>query len=229
MLTERQKKLLHLIIESYIKEARPIASDFLVKKIGGKKVSSATVRNDMAMLEKQGYIVQPHTSAGRVPTVKAYEYYVGNYVITKEARNSKSKIQIKFQIQKIKDARQKIKEIARWMAAESGLAVIAGFGEDDNYYTGLSSLFAEPEFCEQAAIINVSALIEKFDIIIKKIYPDVGSEPGILMGRKAYFGESCSFVAAKAGSVIIGILGPIRMDYKKNYRLIELAIELINQ
>ena len=226
MLTERQKKLLHLIIESYIKEARPVASECLVRKVGAK-VSSATIRNDMAELEKAGYIEQPHTSAGRVPTVKGYEFYIKERVIKNKFQNSKSETQIKFKIQKSKDERQKIKEIAKWIAEESGLAVIAGFGESDNYYTGLSGLFVQPEFTEQATVVNVSALVEKFDIIVKEIYPSVGSEPGILIGRKSQLGKTCSFIVVRAGAVIIVILGPTRMDYKKNYQLIREAAKLI--
>lgn len=228
MLTIRQQKLLANITENYIKTAEPVASGFLAEK-KFKNISSATVRNEMAELEAAGYIFQPHTSAGRMPTEKAYEHYVENYATTEQAQNPKFKTQIKFQIQKIKDRRQKIREIAKWLAKESGAAVIAAFSVDDNYYTGLSNLFSQPEFKEQTALVNISELIEKFDTIIKNIYPNVSFEPGILIGKRGHFGESCSFIAAKAGTILIGILGPIRMDYKKNYQLIKFAVKLISE
>lgn len=74
-LTERQEAILGLIVREYISNAKPVASTSLVEDypLG---VSSATVRNDMARLEELGYLAQPHTSAGRVPTEQGYRYFV---------------------------------------------------------------------------------------------------------------------------------------------------------
>ena len=75
MVTERRRRLLQHIVDEYVRSAQPVGSNALVDryKLG---VSSATVRNDMAALEEEGYIAQPHTSAGRVPTDAGYRYYV---------------------------------------------------------------------------------------------------------------------------------------------------------
>jgi len=70
---DRNKKILGLIIKSYIEQAKPISSKLVSRKIG---FSSATIRNIMSELEEMGYIIHPHTSAGRVPTDKGYRYYV---------------------------------------------------------------------------------------------------------------------------------------------------------
>ncbi|NPV66390.1 MAG: heat-inducible transcription repressor HrcA [Anaerolineae bacterium] len=72
-LTERQKHTLELIIKHYIETGHPVSSKSLVSLLG---VSSATIRNDMGVLEETGYISSPHTSAGRVPTEKGYRYFV---------------------------------------------------------------------------------------------------------------------------------------------------------
>ena len=74
-LTERQKLILGLIIQDYTDTIKPVGSAKLVKKYG-LSFSSATVRNDMAVLTEQGFLRQPHTSAGRVPTEKGYRYFV---------------------------------------------------------------------------------------------------------------------------------------------------------
>lgn len=74
-LTDRQKKLLHGIIQHYIETASPVASDVLVEN-GRLKCSPATVRNEMAVLDELGYLQQPHTSAGRIPTDRGYRFYV---------------------------------------------------------------------------------------------------------------------------------------------------------
>lgn len=73
----RRQKILAAIVESYIRTGEPIGSKALTGE-NGLKVSSATVRNDMAELTDRGYIVQPHTSAGRIPTALGYRYYIDN-------------------------------------------------------------------------------------------------------------------------------------------------------
>ena len=74
MLTERQEKLLNFIIREYIDTTEPVGS-LSLKKISDLDVSAATIRNDCQELTKQGFIEQPHTSAGRIPTKKAYKYF----------------------------------------------------------------------------------------------------------------------------------------------------------
>jgi heat-inducible transcriptional repressor len=75
MLSERRSGLLNLIVEDYVETAVPVGSQYMVKR-HRMPFSSATVRNEMARLEDEGYITQPHTSAGRVPSDKGYRYYV---------------------------------------------------------------------------------------------------------------------------------------------------------
>lgn len=74
-LSERKKKILRAVIESYVQNAEPVGSK-AVAELAGLDVSSATIRNDMADLEEQGYLEQPHTSAGRIPSAKGYRLYV---------------------------------------------------------------------------------------------------------------------------------------------------------
>lgn len=75
MLTERRRKLLQFIIDEYVDSAQPVASQTVVRKYR-LPLSPATIRNEMVRLEEEGYIAQPHTSAGRVPSDKGYRYYV---------------------------------------------------------------------------------------------------------------------------------------------------------
>ena len=74
-LTERQKLILALVIRAYTETAQPVGSKRLVKQYN-LEVSSATVRNEMVALTELGYLRQPHTSAGRVPTEDGYRYFV---------------------------------------------------------------------------------------------------------------------------------------------------------
>ena len=75
MLTERQSRILEFVISEYVESAAPVASQYIGQKypVGA---SPATIRNEMAELEEQGYLNQPHTSSGRIPTDRGYRFYV---------------------------------------------------------------------------------------------------------------------------------------------------------
>ncbi len=95
-LDDRKLKILAAIIDEYIKTGEPVGSKTLMN-VSGLNVSSATIRNDMALLEKMGFVEQPHTSAGRVPTYMGYRLYIDKlmspYVLTdKEKKDIDSKI-----------------------------------------------------------------------------------------------------------------------------------------
>ena len=75
MLDERKTAILRAVVQEYIATAQPVGSTH-VANAPGVKVSSATVRNEMAVLEQEGYLAQPHTSAGRIPTDKGYRFFV---------------------------------------------------------------------------------------------------------------------------------------------------------
>src|SRR5690554_4656775 len=79
MLTERQKKILQAVVDDYIQTAEPVGSR-TVSKRKGVGFSAATIRNEMSDLEEMGYLEQPHTSAGRIPSHKGYRYYVDHLV-----------------------------------------------------------------------------------------------------------------------------------------------------
>lgn len=82
MLSERQMKILNWIVEEYVKTAEPVGS----KSLSGLpefQYSSATIRNDMALLEEQGYLLKTHTSSGRIPSVKGYKLYVSGILNNK--------------------------------------------------------------------------------------------------------------------------------------------------
>ena len=74
-LTDRKKQILKIVVESYINTAEPVGSKAIVEQMPGK-ISSATIRNELADLVELGYLEQPHTSAGRVPSAKGYRLYV---------------------------------------------------------------------------------------------------------------------------------------------------------
>lgn len=99
MLTDRQNKVLKLIVERYIKEAKPVGSKVVSKAL---KCSSATVRNEMAALEDAGLLEKTHTSSGRVPSELGYRYYVDNLMELKKMNaEDMLKLQIVFRNQQL--------------------------------------------------------------------------------------------------------------------------------
>lgn len=99
MLTERQNKILKLIVERYIKDAKPVGSKILSNKL---KCSSATIRNEMATLENRGLLEKTHTSSGRIPSEEGYRYYVDNLMELKKMNaEDMLKLQIVFHNQQL--------------------------------------------------------------------------------------------------------------------------------
>ena len=119
MITQRQETILNSLIKEYIDIAEPISSDLLKKKCG-LDVSPATIRNELQELTKQGYVTQPHTSAGRTPTEKGYRYFIqitfsGNEeklpeFILREVENAKEKIENELKL--AKDLTESLEEIS---------------------------------------------------------------------------------------------------------------------
>ena len=75
MLDDRKTAILSAVVQEYIATAQPVGSSHIATA-SGIGVSSATVRNEMAVLEQEGFLIQPHTSAGRIPTDKGYRFFV---------------------------------------------------------------------------------------------------------------------------------------------------------
>ena len=89
-LSERKTKILHAIIKNYLDTGEPVGSR-TISKYTDLNLSSATIRNEMADLEELGYIMQPHTSAGRIPSDKGYRFYVDHLIMEKDKEVSEMK------------------------------------------------------------------------------------------------------------------------------------------
>jgi heat-inducible transcriptional repressor len=80
ILSERERLVLNSIVENFVRNAAPVGSRYLAKR-SGMDMSPATIRNVMMDLEEMGFVTQPHTSAGRVPTDKGYRFYVDSLML----------------------------------------------------------------------------------------------------------------------------------------------------
>ena len=117
-LSERKVKILNAIIQTYLNTGEPVGSR-TISKFTDLNLSSATIRNEMADLEELGYIIQPHTSAGRIPSDKGYRFYVDNMMREKIAEVDEMK---EIVIQKADKVDQLLKQVARLLATNTNYA-----------------------------------------------------------------------------------------------------------
>ncbi|MBI2068598.1 MAG: hypothetical protein HYT67_00620 [Candidatus Yanofskybacteria bacterium] len=248
MTTVRQERLLDFIIRKHVKTAKPVGSS-LVSKKAGFGLSPATVRNEMAELEKAGYLAQLHTSGGRVPTDKAYRYYV-NQLLNKPIKtklDEKDKERINHTLSATyEDFRAINKAIANILSECSGNLVIAGTAQDAEFFKqGLVSMLKMPEFKEEFSnLFRLASFFEGFDAMFQAIEREFfhtlagpsGLPIQILIGHENPFkqirGETIMCTKYILPGDIIGsltLVGPTRMDYEKNISLINYTINQLQK
>lgn len=119
-LDERKTKILNAIIRTYLETGEPVGSR-TISKNSDLRLSSATIRNEMSDLEELGYIVQPHTSAGRIPSDKGYRFYVDRLMIEKDREISEMK---DFVIERTEKMEQVMKQVAKLLASNTNYATV---------------------------------------------------------------------------------------------------------
>jgi len=245
--TDRQVKLLDFIIREHVKTAKPVGSALIAKK-AGFKLSPATLRSEMGELEKAGYLAQLHTSGGRVPTDKAYRYYVNslleNDVGLDLKAKDKNKIRQAFDDMP-PDPREINKVVARVLSNLSENLVITGISQDEDFFKkGLVSLFENPEFKEFGEAFQLARFFEEFEgmfqLIEREFFNTLGTPHGvpvqIMIGKESPFRQIQheTVMCAKYGlpDNCVGsltLVGPTRMDYEKNIALIKFMTEELNK
>jgi transcriptional regulator of heat shock response len=214
---ERRQKLFVEIVKENIRTGEPVGSQALTNR-RGLEYSSATLRNEMADLEKDGLLTQPHTSAGRIPTEQGWKYYLDHFIGQGKLAADEEKI-ISLFINQNKDE-QGFKALAKKLAEISNNAVLVVLDKNNFYYTGLSYLLAQPEFSQPERMYDVGQIIDHFDNVLTDLLKTV-SAPQVYLGSNNPCDNKCSLIAATLGkNRLIGILGPLRMNYERNMGLI---------
>lgn len=119
-LDERKVKILDAIIRNYLDTGEPVGSR-TISKYSDLNLSSATIRNEMSDLEEMGYILQPHTSAGRIPSDKGYRFYVDNLMQEKEKEVTEMK---EFMIEHTEKMEQVLQQMAKMLAVNTNYAAM---------------------------------------------------------------------------------------------------------
>lgn len=229
ILDQRKESILKAIVQEYVRTAEPVGSNFIVKKYSFG-VSPATIRNDMAELEEGGFIAAPHTSAGRVPTEAGYRYYIQNFLSPKQTK-VKQLEEFRQKAAKEDDREELLKSVAKFLAINTGEAVIVGLTPKHYYSTGFGTLFAKPEFAEVAFMRDFSEIMDRLDEVMAELWGSAPDNIQILVGHENPFGDRCGTIVTrfKTGeeSGILGVLGSLRMNYDRNYSLISYARQML--
>lgn len=230
-MTDRQQQILCAIVEQYAEVASPVGSSLLAKVFN---VSSATVRAEMAELERRGYIHQPHTSAGRVPTDKGYREYVNNLAAREETpaeRRAERALTARVEggglpERTIRNAVDTLVELTHNL----GMATIG----NQLYMSGLSNLFGQPEFIQTGQVQQVARLLDNLEPWLREAAPN---EPlSVYIGAENPIGRSaqCSLIISRFRSPYsdrsyIGVLGPTRQSYREVMSLVQRAGQALEE
>lgn len=231
MMDARQEKILRTVVEEYIRTAEPVGSKALADRFD-LDISAATVRHEMMLLEEAGYVRQPHTSAGRVPTEKGYSYYIAHFV-KPQAKKEPSR-ELRRAVSHNGSQEETFRLLAKALVQLSGDMAVAAFGSDRAYYTGLSQLTGKPDFQRLELLQSLTAHLDRFDEIAGTVLRELNEVPQVMIGEQNPFGEETAAVIVKCRlpdgrTGLIGLVGPMRMNYRKNLGLMEQVVDLLNE
>jgi len=235
LMDERQRKILEAIVEAFVTSANPVGSKHLTERYSFD-LSSATIRNEMATLEDEGYILQPHTSAGRIPTSRAYRLLVDQMQIDHHLMTRvKSDIEKAKSLYYINRTKERLYDLVSILAGVTKCISFATLPDKTRiFYIGISNLLKNPEFYSQPD--KATQVVEVFE---NKLY-DLISELEISDDGAIYIGEenilpefqSCSLMAIpyhdQGFNGIIGLLGSTRMNYPYNFAALKTALDYLS-
>ena len=219
-LSDRQIRILKLVIEEYIDAASPVGSAVLEKKyeLG---ISPATIRNEMVRLTEMGYFVQPHASSGRVPTKQAFKFYVDRLMeekklsITDEVSAKEKVWDSRFDLDKL------LQEATKALAEKTGTIAISGVRGGNIYHAGYANILDMPEFFEIDLTKALLSMLEESSRVFELFSKGLEDEAiHCLLGEELEIDllKPCSIIYTEFGqdsekSGFLGVIGPVRLDY----------------
>lgn len=231
----RQTKLLKALVEEHVRSAKPVGSENLVEKYH-LNVSPATVRNEMVRLIELGYLRQPHTSAGRVPTILGVRTYLDELMeeipipVLQEVAIKQRLWQDRFEFEKV------LRRAALVLAEATRYLAVVLTRDGYVYHSGAVNILEHPEFYDIDLTRSVLNLVDHeellFDIFSRakgeaEVHVLVGGELGLDQFNEVSFVFS-PFVGNKRSGAV-SIIGPSRMDYAKSLPYVRYVRALISE
>lgn len=234
-LSTRQTRILKTLIDEYIETAIPVGSEALEKKYN-LGVSPATIRNEMVELTRSGYLRQPHTSAGRIPTPSAMKFYI-EQLMEERQMSVAEEVKVKEEVSDAKDNLDELLDEATHALAQTtrSLAVAAIDEEDKVWHSGYSNVFLNPEFTDLESLSSVFSCIEE----VKRMHELFFQRMTGLTPVEVIFGEELGWpgfypvgvvgtrfsVKGKHGA--LGVIGPTRVAYSRVIPVVRYFRDLI--
>jgi len=216
-MTERTAHILESVVQEFINGGEPVSSGHLYEhyEFG---IKPAMIRLILDELEEEGYLVQPHHSAGRIPTDAGYEFFARR-MLTAVPAPRENVLRSMLEERAWPDLLEKL-------STELGiLSVMADSARDAVYKAGLEHLIENLEIDDREMLLSVIRDFEEVDERLPRAAPKMGEGPKVFIGKKSPVtkSESLSVVGGnyKVGDAMISIIviGPKRMDYKKTIRI----------
>ncbi len=220
-LTQRQIDILGIIIREYTETGQPVGSGVIEKKykLG---VCPATIRNEMVLLAKKGYLKKEYFSSGRVPSVKGFRYYLKN-LMKEKSLSTVDEVAYKNSIwDERSDSHRLLTQATRTLSRKTGLLSLTVTNLGDIYYAGVSNLLTIQEFLDLTTSRNLFSLLEESNFWARLIdrFTAFNEDVLILLGEEDFrdpMFEACASIFGEfTGDKIkgiIGIVGPKRMAY----------------
>ena len=235
-LTPRQIQILKCVVEEYTETAIPVGSDVLEKKYN-VGVSPATIRNEMSALTKMGFLRQPHTSSGRVPSPKAIKLYV-NQLMEEKKLSVAEEVQAREQVSQGNDNFDHLMhEVTRALANNTHSLAIAATDNGQVWHSGYANILDIPEFYNIDVTIRVLAMIEEARRLQELFFGRaVREEPiEVLFGEELGWPNfepvgiiSCQFTGPE-GRGSLGVIGPTRFNYPAIIPILRYFGSLVSQ
>ncbi|MDP8289958.1 MAG: hypothetical protein P9M02_03190 [Candidatus Susulua stagnicola] len=217
----REREILGLIIDSYIEESKPISSAYICQKYH-LACSTATIRNIMVLLEKQGFLSHLYTSSGRVPTQEGFRCYVENCDRQNDSQEYSISLDSYASSQpSIEDVISHTLDALVQLSGYTSLMAVSG-RDEKIFFRGMRFMLEQPEFEDVRRLKDIFYTLEvKMGALQNLFFDSIDDGIRILIGDDIGFEEiaDCSLVISglrdKDLSFAFALLGPMRMNYNK--------------
>lgn len=223
-------------MREYIDSAMPVGSALLKEKYDFD-LSSATLRFEMMDLEEEGYLYQPHTSAGRIPTDAGFRYFVDKLMEERPLSIREQKA-LQVEILKLKaQNRMLARETAKLLSMMSDSLAVSGLIDSEDFYkSGTQKLLSKPEFSNLDSVAKLAEVLDYLDENAEDLCRKLSNrgEPAIFIGKEnpIDLADECSMVVSRYNlesgeEGLLAIIGPKRMKYSRNVSIIEYFKKLL--
>ena len=219
-LSARQTQILKALIDEYIETADAVGFENLDKKYN-LGVSPATIRNEMVVLTKAGYLRQPHTSAGRIPSPQAMKFYI-NQLMEEKQMSLADEVKAKEEVWDSRgDLDLLLAGVTKSLAERTGNIALAATDEGKVWHSGYASVFANPEFSDLGVCTGLFSFLEEMERINELFFgrANLDNPFDVFFGEELGWpdigpvGVVTTHFSAGGKKGALGVIGPIRLSY----------------